>query len=237
MSFPSHGVIITAAGTSTRFRNTDLRKNHKKEFSMLDDRSVLYHATAPFFGIPGIRIIVITYSEGRYEDTEAALDNLLYAYSVPVVLVQGGETRQQSVLNGLETLYRRTPDISFAMIHDGARPWISERTIISTLATATVFGGAAPAVPIHDAVKRIDGEGRIMEHIDRNGMMAVQTPQTFRFPDILLAHRQASSNGKLYLDDTEIFSDFGGVVGVSEGDPYNRKVTTGRDLSSPEEEP
>jgi 2-C-methyl-D-erythritol 4-phosphate cytidylyltransferase len=149
--------------------------------------------------------------------------------------VQGGETRQQSVLLGLETLAAQAPDVRYALIHDGARPWITEQTIISTLAIATVFGGAAPVLPIHDSVKMIDREGKIVSHVDRNGMATVQTPQIFRFPEILEAHRRAATNGKTYLDDTEIFMDFGGFVGTSEGDLQNRKITVAQDIPDSEE--
>lgn len=85
-------------------------------------------------------------------------------------------------------------------------------------------------LPIHDAVKKIDGEGKIAEHVDRSGLVTIQTPQAFRFPMILEAHRKAAATEKLYLDDTEIFTDFGGLVGTSEGELENRKITLAKDL-------
>ena len=66
-------------------------------------------------------------------------------------------------------------------------------------------------------------------------MATVQTPQIFRFPEILEAHRRAATNGKAYLDDTEIFMDFGGFVGTSEGDLLNRKITVAQDIPESEE--
>ncbi len=230
MSFPAFGVIITAAGTSSRFRSSDDSLN-KKEFMMLDDRTVLYHAAQPFFSLPGLRVVVVTYGDGMREETESALDNLFFASLVPVLLVQGGQSRQESVLRALEALQEHGDAIEYVMIHDGARPWISERCIISTLAIATVFGGAAPAVPIHDAVKRVDDKGRLIDHLDRTGMVGIQTPQAFRFQAILAAHRQVASSGKVYRDDTEIFTDYGGIVGTSEGEVKNRKITLMQDLT------
>lgn len=232
MSFPVHGVIITAAGTSSRFNGTDSSTPGKKEFHLLDDRSVLYHAALPFFAIPSLKFVIVTFSEGFKEETEVALDNLLFAFPVPVLLVQGGDTRQKSVMLGLEALQEHAPEIEYVLIHDGARPWVSEQTIISTLATATVFGGAAPVLPLHDAIKRIDNEGTIVGHVDRTGMVTVQTPQVFRFPDILEAHKAARNTNKTYLDDTEIFTDFGGIVGISEGNAANRKITVSHDIQS-----
>jgi 2-C-methyl-D-erythritol 4-phosphate cytidylyltransferase len=232
VSFPAHGVIITAAGTSTRFNGSETSTLRKKEFHLLDDRSVLYHAAAPFFSIPQLKFVIVTYGEGFREETEAALDNLLFASPIPVLLVQGGTTRQQSVLRGLETLQLHVPTISYVMIHDGARPWVTEETIISTLATATVFGGAAPILALHDAVKKIDSEGKITAHIDRSAMVTVQTPQAFRFPTILEAHRLAARTNKTYFDDTEIFTDFGEMVGTCVGNAANRKITVSHDIQS-----
>ncbi len=229
MSFPPHGVVITAAGTSTRF-NDSTSSQTKKEFLLLDDRSVLYHSALPFFSIPNLEFVVVTYGEGLREETEVALDNLLFASPIPVQLVEGGPTRQESVLNGLEALEHFAPNIMYALIHDGARPWVSEATIISTLAMATVFGGAAPILPIHDAVKTIDHEGRIVGHEDRNGKVTIQTPQIFRFPDILEAHRKAATIDRIYMDDTEIFTDFGGFVGTTMGNSENRKITVAEDF-------
>ena len=234
MSFPAHGVIITAAGNSSRFNST-LEHPCKKEFMLLDDRTVLYHAAQPFFALPGLKVVVVTHPEGLRDETESALDNLVFATTVPVILIPGGNSRQESVRRALETLQGEDiPEIKYVLIHDGARPWITEGTIISTLAMATVFGGAAPVLPIHDAVKRVDAEGLIASHVDRSGMVTIQTPQAFRFPMILEAHRIAASAEKSYVDDTEIFTDFGGIVGTSEGDEHNRKITVAQDMRSHE---
>lgn len=229
MSFPPHGVIITAAGNSTRFNglNSTVRK---KEFLLLDDRSVLYHAALPFFSLPNLEFVVVTYGEGLRDETEVALDNLLFASPIPVQLVVGGRTRQESVLKALEAMEHYAPNISYVMIHDGARPWVSEETIISTLAMATVFGGAAPVLDIHDAVKRVDAEGKIIGHQDRTDLVTIQTPQVFRFPEILDAHRKAAKTNRSYVDDTEIFTDYGGFVGTSSGTIENRKITVETDL-------
>jgi 2-C-methyl-D-erythritol 4-phosphate cytidylyltransferase len=229
---PSHGVVITAAGSSSRFLDsTEALNLQKKEFILLDDRSVLYHATEPFLNIPGITAVVVTYATGKLEETESALDNLLYASSVPVILIEGGSTRQESVHLALEHLSEMNLGIEFVAIHDGARPWITSEVIIRTLATANIFGGSAPILAIHDALKRVDSEGLIVDHLQRNGTVTIQTPQIFLFPMILEAHRAAVTNNKTYVDDTEIFTDFGGIVATSPGDTKNVKITTIADIS------
>ena len=230
MSFPSHAVIVTAAGSSERFKQSGT-KLQKKEFVLIDDRSVLYHAVEPFMQTPQLKAVIVTYAPDYLEETEAALDNLMFAFPVPLFLVKGGQTRQQSVLKALEQLSFMELAIDYVAIHDGARPWVSPELIINTLATATVFGGAAPALIIHDALKKIDEHGCISQHVIRDGIVAIQTPQVFRFPLILDAHRKASGAKKTYVDDTEIFSDFGGMIAICEGLLENRKLTTFADLN------
>ncbi|MGI6432353.1 MAG: IspD/TarI family cytidylyltransferase [Sphaerochaetaceae bacterium] len=234
MSFPAHGVIITAAGNSSRFNSSLSNGSVKKEFMLLDDRSVLYHATLPFLSLPNLELVIVTYQEGQQDETEVALDNLLFASEIPVMLVQGGSSRQESVLFALETMIQQAPQLDYVLIHDGARPWVSEQIIISTLAMATVFGAAAPTIPIHDAVKKVDSEGKIIDHIDRNGMVTIQTPQAFKLSEILAAHRKAALSHKTYVDDTEIFTDFGGFVGSSAGEPENKKITLAHDMGNKE---
>ncbi|MFA5513310.1 MAG: IspD/TarI family cytidylyltransferase [Sphaerochaetaceae bacterium] len=230
MSFPSHAVIITAAGNSNRFNFPDNNSIKKKEFLLLDDRSVLYNATLPFTNIPSLSGIVVTYSPSLLDETQAALDNLTYTLSIPILFVEGGDTRQESVHLGLEAIAKENWGVEYVLIHDGARPWIDENTIISTLATATVFGGSAPILQINDAIKKTDGERELVEHLDRTNMVTVQTPQGFKFPQILEAHRKAALTGKSYVDDTEIFTDYGGRVGVCLGSLKNRKITREEDL-------
>jgi 2-C-methyl-D-erythritol 4-phosphate cytidylyltransferase len=120
--------------------------------------------------------------------------------------------------------------IEFIAIHDGARAFITLSLIIRTLATATVFGASVPAVPPIDALKIIDENGIITHHIDRSQAVGMQTPQIFRYPEIWEAHRAAHSSSKRYIDDTEIYSDFGGTVGISQGDRSNRKITWLEDI-------
>lgn len=230
MQFPPFSLIVTAAGTSERFRNSSPDGTGKKEFALLDDRSVLYHAILPFTSVPSLRQIIVTYPENMKDECELALDNLLYAFQVPVFLVPGGKNRQESVRNALEHLEGYENAGEYVAIHDGARPFVSPDLIIRTIATATVVGGAIPGITIHDAVKRVDEGGFIVGPVDRTGLTAVQTPQVFRFPDILTCHKAATDAQKIYVDDSEIFTDHGYRVAICEGDPDNFKITTQEDL-------
>lgn len=231
MSFPLHAVIVTAAGSSIRFNDESPDfQPVKKEFLSIDGHTVLYRSVRPFLEIPGCCVVLVTCAEDMAEETGIALEDLVKQNEIPIIITPGGETRQESVHKALEQLAVMDIPISYVAIHDGARPWVSTDLIINTLATATVFGGAAPAVPVADALKRINENGILVEHISREGTVAIQTPQIFAFPQILEAHRLAVQSDKAYIDDTEIFADFGGAVGISEGDAENRKVTWQRDI-------
>jgi 2-C-methyl-D-erythritol 4-phosphate cytidylyltransferase / 2-C-methyl-D-erythritol 2,4-cyclodiphosphate synthase len=143
----------------------------------------------------------------------------------------GGATRQQSVLAGLEALAPGEPDI--VLIHDAARPFPSVELVARAIEAAERHGAAAPGTPLSDTIKQVDGGGRILATPARSGLRAVQTPQSFRFPLILAAHRRAAAAGVGDLtDDVAVAEWVGAPAYVFEGDPANIKVTTMRDLSA-----
>lgn len=144
------------------------------------------------------------------------------------LFVEGAHNRQGSVRKGLLALQPYTPDI--VLIHDGARPWVSARTILRVLEETYKCGACAPVIPLVDSLKRLLSDGTIAEHVDRSAFVGIQTPQGFRFSDILEAHLQAASDGKEYLDDTEIYHRYIGKVETVEGDRGNRKITYWEDI-------
>jgi len=221
MAIPSFAVIITAAGKSERFSAGEV----KKEFLSIDGQTVLYRATAPFLALPSCKIVIVTCPKGLEEECGIALGDLYEHQEKPLILCDGGASRQESVYKGLSLLKNLGIPVEYVAIHDGARCFITTELVIRTLATATIFGGAAPAVPATDSLKTINEQGRIIAHIRREQTMGVQTPQIFRWPDIYLAHEAAKGNGKNYTDDTEVVTDAGYTVGVCQGDRNNRKIT------------
>ena len=108
--------------------------------------------------------------------------------------------------------------------------------VIKTLATATVFRGAVPALPATDALKIIDDNGLITHHIDRTHAVGVQTPQIFTYPEIWEAHQAAKNSTTSYVDDTQIFTDYGQSVGICEGTRENRKITYIEDIPDAEQQ-
>ncbi|HKL57297.1 MAG TPA: IspD/TarI family cytidylyltransferase [Sphaerochaeta sp.] len=234
MGFPEHAVIVTAAGSSDRFNKQGL--GVKKEYLTFDEHTVLYLAVEPFLQVPNLRAIVVTHPKGMADQCAIALEEIFDQNIIPVILVEGGKDRQESVHNALKMLGSLSLPIDYVAIHDGARCFVTTDLIIRTLATATVFGGAVPALSPTDALKGIDANGVITSHIERTETASVQTPQIFHYPEILTAHQSAKANGKKYVDDTEIFTDFGMSVGICEGERGNRKITFLEDIPNAKEQ-
>lgn len=141
----------------------------------------------------------------------------------------GGATRQASVLAGLEALAKHKPDI--VLIHDAARPFVSEGLISRAIEAASRTGAAIPAIPVTDTVKLIGDGGHVEDTPDRARLRIAQTPQSFRFDVILEAHRRAAKDGRSdFTDDAAIAEWAGLTVATFEGDVANMKLTTPEDF-------
>lgn len=235
-----HAVVVTAAGSSSRF-NAGLMGSPgvKKEFLLLGGLSVLSHAVKPFLDVPGLVAVVVTYKPGCLEETRNSLESLVPLMDeagISLHFVEGGDTRQSSVFNALSFL-KRLWDVGagfdLVSIHDGARPFVSKDIVLACLDAAFRCGGAAPCVPVSDTLVRVSG-GFFSERLDRTDVCGVQTPQTFRFPEIYDAHVRArdlvDGVGSVFTDDTQIFMEFGGRVAAVTGNPKNTKITYRNDL-------
>ena len=165
-----------------------------------------------------------------------------------ILFVTGGPTRRSSVHNALSLLETaddlRCCEVSHVLIHDGARPWVSRDLIERIIETTIRFGAAIPALPLNETPKELcSGELEncedvkfIKRHLKRGSLCIAQTPQGFKFPEILRAHEKAAEREKTenleYTDDAEVWGEFIGKVAVISGDPANRKITYPGDLGS-----
>ncbi|SNX73723.1 2-C-methyl-D-erythritol 2,4-cyclodiphosphate synthase [Cereibacter ovatus] len=202
----STAAIIVAAGRGTR-AGGDL----PKQWQDLRGQPVLAHSLAAFRAAPGIaRVVLVIHPDDR--DRAAALGGA-------VDLVEGGASRDASVRNALESL--AGSDVTRVLIHDGARPLVSQALIARLIAALDQGPGAAPAVPVTDALWRGEA-GRVAGTQDRTGLFRAQTPQAFHFDAILAAHR-AHPGGA--ADDVEVARAAGLEVVIVEGDEDNLKVT------------
>ena len=145
----------------------------------------------------------------------------------PVVLIQGGSTRQESVYNGLQALPDNT---EYVLIHDGARclatPTLFDRC---TVALRTCPGFIA-AVPVKDTIKVVNEDGVVQDTPDRSTLWAAQTPQGFDVEKLKAAHNQGKTAGWTVTDDAALFEKYGLPVTIVMGEETNLKVTTPEDL-------
>ena len=197
-------VIIVAAGRGSRMGG-DL----PKQWQALAGKPVLAHTLAAFGGLPVVLVI--------HRDDRARAEAL--ALGPEVRLVEGGATRDASVLAGLQAL--RGTGVLRVLIHDGARPLVSAALIDRLVAALATGQGAAPALPVTDALWRGDA-GQVAGTRDRAGLYRAQTPQAFRYDAILAAHL-AHPGGA--ADDVEVARAAGLDVRIVEGEESNIKLT------------
>ena len=211
--------LILAGGRGTRF-GAPLPKQY---LPLLGD-AILRHAVCNFVDHPdvdGVRVVIGSEDREHCASALAGLDLL-----DPVT---GGRTRQESARLGLESLVPIAPQT--VLIHDAARPFVDAGTIARALAALETCAAALPAVPVSDTLKRErkDADAPLVgETVARAGLWRAQTPQGFRFPEILAAHRAAA--GLALTDDAAVAEHAGLDVALVAGDEANIKVTTEEDL-------
>ena len=212
--------LIVAAGRGTR-----AGPGAPKQYRLLAGESVLRRTLRAFARHPGIdMVLAVIHPDDRQAYDEAAI-------GLPKLLApcMGGPTRQSSVLLGLETLAAASP--TRVLIHDGARPLVSPAIISRSIEALDAHAGALVALPVTDTIRRATGE-LAGETVPRDGLWRAQTPQAFRFPAILAAHRQAA--GGEMTDDVAVAAAAGIEVAMIEGDEANMKITSADDLSRAE---
>ena len=143
-------------------------------------------------------------------------------------VVRGGDRRQDSVLAGLRA---SMPDASFVVVHDGARPFVTEDMIERSLAGARASGASVVAVPVKDTIKQVAEGGLVTRSLPREHLWAAQTPQAFAFEALYSAYTAAEAEGFVATDDAMLVEWAGtGQVAIVEGSYDNVKITTPEDL-------
>jgi 2-C-methyl-D-erythritol 4-phosphate cytidylyltransferase/2-C-methyl-D-erythritol 2,4-cyclodiphosphate synthase len=203
-------IVIVAAGRGTR-----AGEGLPKQWRPLAGRTVAERSVAAFAGLG--RVILVVHPD----DMARALD----LFRGRVTLVAGGDSRGASVLNALETLEGSA--VRRVLIHDAARPFVSRTVIERVIAALKHRDGAAPALPVTDALWR-GADGQVQGAQARDGLFRAQTPQGFRFPAILAAHR---AHGGAAADDVEVALAAGLDVAITEGEEENIKLTYPADFA------
>ena len=224
-------VIITAAGSSNR-----MGSNTKKEYLPLNKGTILSESAKAFLTNLNCSLLVITTPANKINQTLDALkaDSEVVALleNTKLCITEGGASRQESVYKGLLAVKEELPQTDIVLIHDGARPFVSEEIVKSVFDAAVEFGASVPGIAPVDTQKIVDSEGFITTHLHRNMMCAVQTPQGFDFAKLLIAHEKAAWDKIEYTDDTEIWGKYNGTVKVVKGDEKNKKITFISDYDS-----
>jgi 2-C-methyl-D-erythritol 4-phosphate cytidylyltransferase/2-C-methyl-D-erythritol 2,4-cyclodiphosphate synthase len=203
--------ILVAAGSGSRFGGA-----LPKQFALIGGKPVIRWAAEALAGHATLLQPV-----GDAAMIEPALAGLAH-----MPCVQGGATRQESVLAGLEALEPFTPDI--VLVHDAARPYVPPQTVPALMAALQDYEGAIPAVPVADTLKRAEG-GVIHGTVPRENLHRAQTPQAFSFETLLAAHRDGI--GHEATDDAGLLERAGHAVALVAGSEENIKLTYREDFS------
>ncbi len=208
--------LVVAAGRGSRLGGA-----LPKQYLDLGGKKLLRHALDSLTshgGISSVRVVFDPSDAALYEQATQGLDLL-----APVA---GGSKRQDSVRLGLESLAALNP--ARVLVHDGARPFLDARLVDRVLAALDQAPAAIPALPVLDTVKRGE-DGVISQTLDRANLWRAQTPQGFRYKEILAAHRGVI--GEDLPDDAAVAERAGLPVRLVEGSEDNIKVTTADDLT------
>ena len=210
------GAVIVAAGSASRMGGID------KVMAELQGEPMILRTVRSFDTCNAISEIVIV----TREDLILPITNLCKNSLKVKAVVAGGKSRQESVGLGLNAL---SDKVKLAAIHDGARPLITWQVIDRAVRAANTYGAAAPAIPVKDTIKVV--EGRVVKNTpDRATLFAVQTPQVFDKDLLRGALTKAERDGAQVTDDCSAVELMGMSVKIVEGDERNIKVTTPMDL-------
>ena len=213
--------IILAGGKGKR-----MNSSISKQFIEIKGKPIIYYTIKKFNENKKIDNIVIVLSQ---EEVEYFKDNILNKYDLRVdKIVIGGAERQDSVYNGLKSLGNTETDI--VLIHDGARPFISDRIIDEGIKYAIMYGACAPGVMPKDTIKIKEKNNFSIDTPNRETLVAIQTPQVFKFKEVLKCHERVKMDKVVVTDDTMVVERYGNKVYLYDGEYTNIKVTTPEDL-------
>ena len=207
--------VIVAAGNGTRM-GTD----KSKLLLEIVGKTVIERTVETFENMAEIDEIIVVCRECDFEEFSRLLpgENISFVF--------GGETRQQSVKNAVDTI----EECDYIIIHDGARPLVLADTVIRTLDKAQTNQAAAVGVYVKDTVKLVDDDLNIAGTPNRKYLVSIQTPQIFDFKLYKNALDAAVSQGRDYTDDCQLVENIGSKVSVVIGEYDNIKITTKSDI-------
>lgn len=211
--------IVLAGGRGKR-----MNYHKSKQFIEIKGKPVLVYTLEKFIYNKSIDEVILVLPE---DEVDYCKKEVLQKYSLKVDrIVIGGKERQDSVFNALEAMEKA----NIVLIHDGARPFISEKIIEEGIKYANIYGAAAPGVTPKDTIKIKNEDNISVDTPDRNTLVAVQTPQCFKYDEVYQGHRKIKEENAIVTDDTSVVERYGHKVYLYEGDYTNIKITTPEDL-------
>ncbi len=210
-------VIVVAAGSSSRMKGTN------KQLAEIGSVPVVIKSLLAFEHCSSIsNIVLVVRTEDLFQ-----IQMLCEKYMITKLtdIVCGGNTRQESVLKGFSRLDTNAQKV---LIHDGARPFVTNKIICSVIEQLDNFPAVTCGVKVKDTIKKITKDGVVVKTVEREDLIAVQTPQGVRVKEYLEACQKVDVSK--YTDDTSIMEAAGYSVFVTEGSYKNIKITTKEDL-------
>ena len=213
------GVVIVAAGAGTRAGGSEL-----KQFRWVAGKPMLLHSVQIFQARADVCMVIVVLPQSVVGDPPPWL---FQCDTERLLLSVGGRQRSDSVRNGLEDL---SADARIVVIHDAARPLVTEAVIDRVIDAARKGTGAAPGIPAADTLKRVDDNGRVIGTVDRSGLVHIQTPQAFPRDMIERAHADAYAAQVSATDDAALCERLGMPVVVVRGSARGMKITDEADF-------
>ena len=212
-------VVIVSAGNSTRMKGIN------KQFLDLDGVPVIIRTVMAFDYIDDVCEIIVVSSNNMLENTINLFSQ--YKFNKNINFTTGGNTRQESVFNGISLV---CDESDYIAIHDGARPLISKNTIEFAFLNAKKYNATTVGVPVKDTIK-ILSNGFIESTPPREKLFITQTPQVFEKKLYINAMQKAIAENKDFTDDCQLIESFGEKIFMTIGEYTNIKITTPEDVN------
>jgi 2-C-methyl-D-erythritol 4-phosphate cytidylyltransferase len=212
--------IVPAAGRGVR-----LDSSVPKQFIEINGKPILIHTLSKLDSVDMISNIIIA----AHTSEITLINKLTKDFGIKKVtdVVAGGAERTQSVRNA----FNRIGSADYVLVHDAARPFITEQGIVDMVHAGILYGAAINAIPVTDTVKLVDKDNMITMNVDRKGLWLAQTPQVFKYSTMLDAYNNYDGKPIDVTDEAGIMELAGIQVRVVEGSIFNIKITTEADLN------
>lgn len=218
--------ILACAGKGERLSR--FLKGKPKQFVYLLDKPIYMWSLLALLKNERIDTVVVVAPQDQVDFLRRELEGM--AQSEKIRVTTGGASRQESVYAGLKFLSSTNPEPEFVLIHDAARPFLTQEMIDTTIDTVAMYGACTIGIAVSDTLKKVS-DGKIVQTVDRSGLWSCQTPQAGRFDWLLDAHADAAKKNVNTTDDAGILESSGHAVKIIPGASYNIKITEPDDLA------